>query len=205
LALLYIETNYLMGVATGRYPPVEDLLPHLSGSSFRLGIPEICFMEALAALQAIQARRNKLAARLDRETKQLNRSVNSNAAMRLVEHLEGARLDNYELINEFQERLSFAVDAVGAESDLIHSTHAVLRRCAKKGSLVMRQPTDNLILRTIADHAGRNPAKHAFFTENASDFRGNQAQAILKDAGVSRVIYKYDDVIRWLDSQSAAQ
>ena len=48
--LLYIETNFLMSIATGRDPKADDLLAQ-PPEGLRLAIPQVCFMEALSVFK----------------------------------------------------------------------------------------------------------------------------------------------------------
>jgi hypothetical protein len=48
--ILYVETNFLMGIAEGQDPQAEDLLRN-TPNSVRLATPSICFVEALTTLE----------------------------------------------------------------------------------------------------------------------------------------------------------
>ena len=60
MAILYIETNFLMSIATGRDPDANHLLLSVP-TSVRIAIPAICCMEALSALEDEIKRRNRFA------------------------------------------------------------------------------------------------------------------------------------------------
>ena len=155
-------------------------------------------MEAMASLEALQARRNALTDRLAYEIRQLLAGVDSKRAMRLVALLESARVENLDLVNEFQDRLSYGIDALAADAHRIPASSAVLRRSTTHPAL--RQPTDNLILHIILDHAARSTTDKAFFTANTRDFNVGPARTMLHAAGIRRILNSYDAVRGWLDS-----
>ncbi len=48
--ILYVETNFLMGIAKGQDSQAEDLLRN-TPNSVRLAVPSFCFVEALTTLE----------------------------------------------------------------------------------------------------------------------------------------------------------
>ncbi|WP_339382740.1 hypothetical protein [Microcoleus asticus] len=65
MAILYIKTNFLMSIATGREAEAIMLLRDLS-SSVQLVIPSICYMESLSALEDKLKRQNYFKEQLGR-------------------------------------------------------------------------------------------------------------------------------------------
>lgn len=198
MALLYVETNYLMGVATGRYPEVTDLLDSLALKAL-LCLPTCCVIEAFAALEGEQARRNALTTQVDQHIGQLQSGVESPLVRNLVGQLEQVKLDNQRLVNEFQNDLVVALAALLPHVTLIESTAGTIAHSI--ASPFCDQLTDNLILHTIAAHADANPLQQkAFFTANAADFSGGDARETLNDAGVTKLLKSYPSLKQWLAS-----
>jgi hypothetical protein len=56
---LYIETNFLWSIATGRDPDASSLLTR-PPDGLKVAIPQICFMEALSVLNHDRRQRNQL-------------------------------------------------------------------------------------------------------------------------------------------------
>lgn len=195
---LYLETNYLMGVATGRYPLAEDLLVKRP-TSVLLAIPEVCYMEAIAAFESLQSRRNQFATALDDERMQLREGIHSPGALRLISQLEAARLESTNLTNEFRGRLSSAMHMLPFVARGLPASAKIIRWSAENP--VCRQPTDNLILHVITDHAAKRHEAKTFFTANSSDFEADSAGKTLRDAGIGRVLNSYDDLVNWLASR----
>jgi len=57
VTIVYVETNFLVGFATGRDREAAELLVH-AGSGFRWTIPSICFFESLSWMEGEIKRRN---------------------------------------------------------------------------------------------------------------------------------------------------
>src|SRR5947209_3594463 len=91
--LLFIETNFLMSIATGRDPKAGDLLSQ-PPEGLRLAIPQVCFMEALFALKQDQKQRFQPKETFDRQIQQLARDRTSKNANDLLSLLQQANLTN---------------------------------------------------------------------------------------------------------------
>ena len=195
---LYLETNYLMGVATGRYPLAEDLLVKRP-TSVLLAIPEVCYMEAIAAFESLQTRRNRFATALHDERMQLREGIHSPGALRLISQLETARLESTNLTNEFWDRLSSAMDQLAFVARGLPASAKIIRWSAKNQACA--QPTDNLILHVIADHAAKRKEAKTFFTANDRDFVSELPRRILGHAGIGPILNSYDGLVNWLASR----
>ena len=200
MPLLYLETNYLVGVATGRYPEVTALLPAVP-PSVRLILPSACVMEALAAVENEQSRRRSLTGQLDYQIKQLVEGVESPRAVALVAKLEQARVENDALVNDIQARLFDAITSLTTVAGLIDPGPATIRQSLQQQ--LVAQPTDNLILHTITSQAaGAGAEQKVFFTANVDDFRRGEAGRALIGSGVRKFLRTYASLLRWLSYAS---
>jgi predicted nucleic acid-binding protein len=110
--LLYIETNFLMGIATGRDPKADVLLAH-PPEGLRLAIPQVCFMEALSVSGRVEKQRARLTNRLEREIAQVRRDLTSRNAKDLLPLLERANVTNQKLGKDVSTRLFDAIHLLG--------------------------------------------------------------------------------------------
>ena len=126
MAIVYIETNFLMSIATGRDPQANVLLQR-KPASVRLAIPGICYMEALSVLEDELKARNRFANELDLQVSQLQRDRTSQFAKHLLSHLEKAKVENQELADDIQKRLFAAVNQIVVQSETIPLTSDIVQ------------------------------------------------------------------------------
>jgi hypothetical protein len=196
--IVYVETNFLMSVAMGREARGEDLLTSVS-ASMRVVIPSGCFMESFSAFEDEQKRRNWFRAELDKQIAQLRRDTTSANAGTLLRGLEESRIANDQLLNDVQARLFLLVDRAADVLESIPTTPAVLR--AAVGRMLIPDPTDNLILHSIIDHANHFPSsRKALLTDNTKDFDTPEVQAALGAVGINRPFRSVTNVLGWLGS-----
>ncbi len=196
--IVYVETNFLMSVAMGREARGDDLLAAVS-ASVRVAIPSGCYMESFSAFEDEQKRRNRFRAELEQQIAQLQRDTTSANARTLFTRLEESRIANGELLNDVQARLFPFVDWAAGILEPIPQTPAVIQRAVT--AMLIPDPTDNLILHSILDHAGRFPgATKALLTENTRDFGAEDVQAALAAAGINRPFRFVANVLGWLGS-----
>jgi PIN domain len=196
--IVYVETNFLMSVAMGREARGDDLLAAVS-ASVRVAIPSGCYMESFSAFEDEQKRRNWFRAELDKQIVQLRRDTTSANAANLLERLEESRIANHELLSDVQARLYQLVDRATGILEPIPDTPAIIQRAVT--AMLIPDPTDNLILHSILDHAGRFPGtKKALMTDNTRDFDTEDVQAALGAAGISRPFRSVTNVLGWLGS-----
>jgi len=180
--ILYIETNFLMAVATGRDPDAHELLkvtPPLV-----LALPTIASMEAFSALEDDLKGRKRFEGQLDLQIGQLRRDNTSPNASDLLASLEQARIQNAKLMNDVQGRLFDLVRDLSSKATLIDTSAQTLRD-AVDHELIEREPTDNLILHTFLYHAQHHASEaKALLTENAKSFGQPEAQNALISAGI---------------------
>jgi predicted nucleic acid-binding protein len=196
--LLYIETNFLMSIATGRNPRADALLA-LPPEGLRLAIPQVCFMEALAVSQRVEKQKSRLTNRLEREIAQVRRDLTSPNARDLLPLLERANIANQELIKDVSTRLFDAIHLLGQTAELITISGAILD--ASQESVHIADNADNLILHCILSHARSDPqTTKIFLTENRKDFGTTLVQDQLQSAGVDKTFWRTNDFSQWLSS-----
>jgi hypothetical protein len=196
--IVYVETNFLMSVATGREARGDDLLAAVS-ASVRVAVPSGCYMESFSAFEDEQKRRIWFRAELDKQIVQLRRDTTSANAANLLDRLEESRTANLELLNDVQSRLFKLVDRAAGILEPIPDTPAIIQRAVT--AMLIPDPTDNLILHAILDHAGRFPgAKKALLTDNTRDFDTDDVRVALAAVGINRPFRSVTNVLGWLGS-----
>ena len=166
--ILYIETNFLMSHATGRDAKTEEVLSR-SPIRLRIAMPSVCFMEAFSAFEDERKRHNRLVGDLEKQIGQSKRNVISPGISRLIDHLERAIEELREVFNDFQGRLYGAIELLRTAAELINPTPEILGESLARP--LIDDPTDNLILASILNHAGAHPVENkAFLSENRKDF-----------------------------------
>jgi hypothetical protein len=187
-----------MSVAMGREARGDDFLAAVS-ASVRVAIPSGCYMESFSAFEDEQKRRNRFRAELEKQIAQLQRDMTSANARTLFTRLEESRIANDDLLNDVQTRLFQFVDRAAGILEPIPQTPAVIQRAVTV--MLIPDPTDNLILHSILDHAGRSPgATKALLTDNSRDFGTEDVQAALAAAGINRPFRSVANVLGWLGS-----
>jgi len=118
VAIIYIETNFLMSIATGREAEAIMLLRDLS-SSVQLVIPSICYMEALSALEDELKRQNSFKEQLSRQISETKRDVTSENVASLSFYLEESLVYYLERIDEIELRLHEAISLMSENAEMI--------------------------------------------------------------------------------------
>jgi len=198
-AVLYLETNFLVGAATARFDP-QPLLAAAIGV-VQLVIPRACFTEAVTTMERLTARRRQLSNLLDRRMRKLRTELFVPAAAPVIAHLDAAFQANNDIALEVRQRLVSVVRAVGTAAVALDEPPELVADVL--ADFVVEQPTDNLILHTIVRHAAEHPdLPKAFFTQdkNRKGFGTDEARAALRAAGVA-VHARFDSVVQWLRHQ----
>ena len=196
--IVYVETNFLMCVAMGREARGDNLLNAVS-ASVRVAIPSGCYMESFSAFEDEQKRRNWFRAELDKQIVQLRRDTTSANAGALLARLEESRIANDQLLNDVQVRLFQLIDRAAGVLEPIPETRDIIHHAVT--AMLIADPTDNLILHSILDHAGRFPgAAKALLTDNTRDFDTDDVQPALAAAGITRPFRSVTNLLGWLGS-----
>ena len=200
MAILYIETNFLVGVALGREPLIGELLAAESGH-LRVLVPSVCPMEALSFLEGERTRRTQFGALIDAQAVQLERDVTSRHAHSLRSHLQQARAANRILLYTIHSRLFQALEQLSLGDHLLGLTSEALAESCR--STLMGEPTDNLILHVILGHARSGPPEpRAFVSGNHKDFERPEILKALGDVGVE-YFRRTRAALDWLRARSS--
>ena len=201
MAILYIETNFLMSIATGRDPKANNLLLSVP-TSVRIAIPAICCMEALSALEDEIKGRNRFANKLTEQIIQLKRDLTSLYAKSLLFHLEESLNENAGLLNNIKVRLFEALELLADKVEMMELTADTLRESLNT-VFIKEDPTDNLILHCILNHAHLHASEvKVFLSNNTNDFGVPQVREALREAGITKDFSRTKDFLGWLQSQS---
>ena len=201
MAILYIETNFLMSIATGRDPDANNLLLSVP-TSVRIAIPAICCMEALSALEDDIKRRNRFADEQKKQISQLKGDLTSPYAKSLLFHLEESLNENEGLLNNIKVRLFEALELLADNVEMMELTADTLRESLNT-VFIEEDPTDNLILHCILNHAHLHANEvQVFLSNNTKDFGVPEVREALREAGITEYFSRTEDFLGWLQSQS---
>ena len=202
MAILYIETNFLMSIATGREAEAIMLLRDLS-SSVQLVIPSICYMESLSALEDELKRQNYFKEQLSRQISETKRDVTSEQVASLSFHLEESLIYYRNRIGEMKFRLREAIYMLSQKAEMIVLNTEIIE-ASLNTTIIGKDPTDNLILHCILSHARLRPTEtKVFLSGNVKEFgKLLEVQDALREAGISKYFSRTEDFLGWLQSQS---
>ncbi len=201
MAIVYIETNFLMSITTGREAEAIMLLRDLS-SSVKLVIPSICYMEALSALEDELKRQNSFKEQLTRQVSETKRDVTSEYATSLYFHLEESLLYYFYRIDEIKFRLREAISLMSRNSEMIVLNPEIVQASLNE-TLIEKDPTDNLILHCILSHARSHSTEtKVFLSGNFKEFGIPAVQDVLLEAGITKYFSVTKNFLGWLQSQS---
>jgi hypothetical protein len=202
VAILYIETNFLMSIATGREAEAIMLLRELS-SSVRLVIPSICYMESLSALEDELKRQNYFQQQLSRQISETKRDVTSERVTSLSFHLEESSIYYRNRVGEIKFRLREAISLLSKNAEMIVLNTEIIE-ASLNTTFITKDPTDNLILHCILSHARLHPTEtKVFLSGNVKEFRKiSEVQDALLEAGITKYFSRTEDFLGWRQSQS---
>ena len=103
MVILYVETNFLMGIAKGQDSQAEYLLQNIP-PSLRLAIPSICFVEALTTLEQEEKYNQDFLQKLDIQIHEAERDKNSQISELLVSLLRQSKVGFFERKNDIKRR-----------------------------------------------------------------------------------------------------
>lgn len=207
MVILYIETNFLMGIAQGQDIAAQDLVNH-SPDSLRIVIPSICFLEALTTFNQEKRNRQEFKQELDKQINKATRNLASLKAQNLVLNLQQALILNQSVLNEINYSLYDIIDKLIDKAEIINLSSNILRNLAEynliepEELLIKNDLIDNLILMYILDHANANKdTNKVFLSSNTNDFGKQEVQTTLRSAGV-RYFSKTQDFLGWLQTEN---
>ncbi len=184
-----------------------DALLRRASAELRIALPTVCLMETWSSFEDEQKRRNFFRQTLDTQISQLLRDVTSAHAKALVQHLQQARTENFDLLNDIRDRLRDVQEKLAGlqegfpAAELLPLTPAVLAADLAAGPT--KDPTDNLILAVIREHALQHPDEDkAFLSGNTRDFDTPEIRALLAGAGITDYFARTDAFLGWFASRS---
>jgi hypothetical protein len=196
--ICYVETNYLVGVVTGRLVSedyADQLVRHVF-SDIHVVLPEVCLMEALKWFESERKARDRFHADLRKQTHEAKRDRVSELAPDLASHLELSLVRSDEYLGYMELRLYETIDSFARDGELIHLTYDILDDFMDINYI--DDPSDNLILHCVAHHARKHPQeKKAFVSDNTKDFKDPGVEAFLRKIGV-KYFARAEAALGWL-------
>ena len=187
-----------MSIATGRDPDASDILTDI-GSSNRLVLPQVCFMETFSVLNGMHRSRNQFRNQLDQQIGEMSRDSTSAHARELLSLLEQARIASDKLLEDIDTRLFSTVGRLSRDAELIGLTGEILEEQRK--TILIKEPTDNLILHCILAHAREHAAEDKAFLTGDKAFRDPKVQNELDIVGVTKSFREGKQFRMWFVSQ----
>jgi len=180
LTRLYLETNFLMSVCTGRTPRALELLD--LPEKVELAIPVVCFMEAHHAFKSDRIAKLRFKEPFESQIGNIIRHTDSHA-QEAARALAAADAALVRYVDDSERRLTDVIRRTSACSRLIGSSREVL---AREVHSYRSDPTDDMILGSIMEDALRDPlGEMAFFSEDGG-FRQPTVAAALCNAGIAQ-------------------
>lgn len=188
-----------MSIATGRDSLANSLILN-PPATVQIVIPSVCFMEAFSALEADLKYRRRLSDELRLRRSDARRNLSSQYAQSLSLHLREALAQNELLIQEVKEILLQTLNQLANTAQMISLTADMVQASLQANST--NEPTDNLILNCILNHARLHPTKvKVFLSGNANDFGRTEVLDALQDVGVNQYFSNSQAFINWWRSQ----
>jgi hypothetical protein len=199
---LYIETNFFIDFAKKQDQETENLVnsqyPEVT-TKIKIVTPAICCMESLSVLESERNRSNRFKKNLDDEVSKLKGDRNSTYSGDIKLYLRQAIIKNNERINEINTRLFDVLEWATNNVELTQLKPDILNTSLENEFIA--DPTDNLILHCILDHAKTSANEQkVFLSGNHTDFGTPEIKQILREAGI-RYFIKTGDFLGWSRSQ----
>ncbi len=125
--ILYVETNFLIGIAKGQDSQAEDLLQN-TPPSLRLAIPSICFVEALTTLEQEEKYNQDFLQKLDIQIHEAERDNNSQIAELLVNLLRQSKVSFFERKNDIERRFYAAFNQLASKAEIMTLNTDILQQ-----------------------------------------------------------------------------
>ncbi|MDF5720461.1 MAG: PIN domain-containing protein [Rhizonema sp. PD37] len=198
--ILYVETNFVMSIATGRDSQANTLLSN-TPESVHIVMPSICFMEALSALEVDIKSRRRFHNELEIRSGDAQRNLTSQHAQSLLSQLQQAQTENDLLLREVQASLFAALDQLATKAERIELTTEMIQASLEISNI--DEPTDRLILHCILNHARLHLTEvKVFLSGNSKDFGKLEVQQALQDVGINQYFSNTQTFLNWLRYKS---
>lgn len=191
-----------MSIATRRDPQASTLLRQMA-ASVQLTIPSICYMESFSVLEDEVKRHNYFKQQLDNQISEANRDLTSQHAQSLFFNLGQSKIDYERRLDDIDLRLRESIEQLSQNAEMIDLTANLIQESLNT-TIIVKDPTDNLILHCILSHARLHPTEtKVFLSGNVREFRKlPEVQDALQKAGVEKYFSRTEDFLGWLQSQS---
>jgi hypothetical protein len=191
-----------MSIAMGRDPEADALLK-VSDPPVRLAIPSVCYMEAFSTMKHELWLRKNFKLELDRQMTQLERDRISPHVKSLLVSLNESRVALQNYLDDVGTRFNGAIDQLSRKAESIETNPTVIQECLHRDYL--NDPTDNLIVCNIMEHARAHPSDtKAFLSGNTKDFGGEEIRKEFRGAGIEKYFAGAQNIMDWLRSLPAS-
>jgi hypothetical protein len=203
MAILYLETNFVVGAARGQDRDADALLG-VPSSALRLVMPSVCVMETLSREEGLAGTHTRFELQAKSYINDLKGNVSSPSAKAVTSALEQSISARAALLNETRENFNAVLTKLVSGPDgtsrveLIALTTGVLATWLA-GEIVLREPTDALILDIVLDHARRyrDEAK-GFLSANKTDFDTPEVKHALRRSGITHYFKETGHALGWV-------
>lgn len=179
---LYVETNFIVGYAVAERTKHDDILRAANAGNIDLRIPEVCVMEAYAAIDRKINAYNVLGSSIQSRLKQLRGSVSSPAAAAAVASLESARLDLASADADVLTRRDFVLQSLARDARFFSIDPGWFSDAGRR--TLIDPPRDSLIADAIIQDAAKLGHDAVYYTENTADFDSATVRAALLASSV---------------------
>ena len=198
--ILYLETNFILGMAKGRNGAMENIWQN-PPEKLTIAMPSICLMESFVAWEKEQKRSQSFSQAMKIEINEARRNVRSEDAPSVVDLLGRGALVYDNLWVDLDERFKNVFETLQNRVELIYPKIENVRSTLNEPWLNQKsERRDDFILQCILDHADSNSDKtKAFFSENNKQFGKSVVLNVLREKGV-RYFNNRENLQGWLES-----
>jgi glycerol-3-phosphate cytidylyltransferase-like family protein len=199
MVILYVETNFLMGIAKGQDSQAENLLQN-TPISVRLTMPSICYVEALTTLEQEDKYSLDFIRRLDIQINEAERDKTSQNAKLLRSLLDQSKVSFVERTNDIKERFYIAFNQLSSQAEIITLNPAMFQESLER-NILQKHLIDKLILECIIHHARLHVSEtKVFLSSNSQEFGKREVVEILQNTGI-QYFKNTQNFLGWLQSQ----
>ncbi len=184
-----------------------DVLLRVPSPTLRLALPAVCVMEAWSVFEDERRRRNSFGNTLNSQLSQMRRDLTSVHAKALLQNLEQALTENLDLLGDIERRLRTTLERLAGlqegfpAAEIIPLSATTFIHSIPKG--LTDDPTDNLILAVIQEHALQHPDEDkAFLSGNTRDFDTPEIRALLAATGIADYFARTDAFLGWFGARN---
>ncbi|MCV3214368.1 PIN domain-containing protein [Plectonema radiosum NIES-515] len=199
MVILYVETNFLMGIAKGQDSQAENFLQN-TPILVRLTMPSICYVEALTTLEQEDKYSLDFIRRLDIQINEAERDKTSQNAKLLRSLLDQSKVSFVERTNDIKERFYIAFNQLSSQAEIITLNPAMFQESLER-NILQKHLIDKLILECIIHHARLHFSEtKVFLSSNSKEFGKREVVEILQNTGI-QYFNKTQNFLGWLQSQ----